>query len=110
VPDFIALRGDPSDKVPGAPSVGATGAATLLQRYGSLEAALATGRFPAQAESLRLYRSIATMDRKAPLPSLRSQKPRWGKAAALAQEWELNQLARRLEELGSHGSAAKPSR
>ena len=40
VPDFIALRGDPSDKVPGAPGVGATGAATLLQRYGSLEAAL----------------------------------------------------------------------
>ena len=99
VPDFIALRGDPSDKVPGAPGVGATGAATLLQRYGSLEAALAAGRFPAMAETLRLYRSIATMDKKAPLPSLRSQKPTWDKAAALAKEWELNQLARRLEEL-----------
>ena len=101
VPDFIALRGDPSDKVPGAPGVGATGAATLLQRYGSLEAALAAGRFPAMAETLRLYRSIATMDKKAPLPSLRSQKPAWNKAAALAREWELNQLARRLEELGT---------
>ena len=55
VPDFIALRGDPSDKVPGAPGVGATGAATLLQRYGSLEAALKAGRFPAMAESLRLF-------------------------------------------------------
>ena len=52
VPDFIALRGDPSDKVPGAPGVGAIGAATLLQRYGSLEAALAAGRFPTQAENL----------------------------------------------------------
>jgi exodeoxyribonuclease-3 len=103
VPDFIALRGDPSDKVPGAPGVGATGAATLLQRYGSLEAALKAGRFPAMAETLRLYRSIATMNRKAPLPSLRSQKPTWGKAAALAREWELNQLAGRLEELGSLG-------
>ena len=103
VPDFIALRGDPSDKVPGAPGVGATGAATLLQRYGSLEAALTAGRFPAMAESLRLFRSIATMNRKAPLPSLRSQKPTWDKAAALAREWELNQLARRLEELGSLG-------
>ena len=99
VPDFIALRGDPSDKVPGAPGVGATGAATLLQRYGSLEAALKAGRFPAIAESLRLFRSIATMNRKAPLPNLRSQKPTWNKAAALAQQWELNQLARRLEEL-----------
>ena len=103
VPDFIALRGDPSDKVPGAPGVGATGAATLLQRYGSLEAALTAGRFPAMAESLRLFRSIATMNRKAPLPNLRSQRPTWNKAAALAREWELNQLARRLEELGSRG-------
>jgi exodeoxyribonuclease-3 len=99
VPDFIALRGDPSDKVPGAPGVGATGAATLLQRYGSLEAALAAGRFPAVADCLRLYRSIATMNKRAPLPSLRNQTPTWHKAAALAREWELNQLAGRLEEL-----------
>jgi DNA polymerase-1 len=99
VPDFIALRGDPSDKLPGASGVGATGAATLLQRYGTLEAALAAGRFPTQAKDLRLFRSIATMNPKAPLPSLRNQKPTWGKAAALARKWELNQLARRLEEL-----------
>jgi DNA polymerase-1 len=98
VPDFIALRGDPSDKVPGAAGVGAIGAATLLERFGTLEAALAAGRFPAQAETLRLFRSIATMNRKAPLPSLRSQKPTWRKAAALARKWELKQLARRLEE------------
>ena len=103
VPDFIALRGDPSDKVPGAPGVGATGAATLLQRYGCLEAALEAGRFPAMAERLRLFRSLATMNRKAPLPNLRSQKPTWHKAAALAREWELNQLAHRLEELGAQG-------
>ena len=101
VPDFIALRGDPSDKLPGAPGVGASGAATLLQRYGSLEAALRAGRFPAMAESLRLFRSLATMNRKAPLPSLRDQKSTWNKAAALARKWELKQLARRLEELGS---------
>jgi hypothetical protein len=40
VPDFIALRGDPSDKVPGASGVGAKGAAALLRRYGTLEALL----------------------------------------------------------------------
>jgi DNA polymerase-1 len=101
VPDFIALRGDPSDKLPGASGVGASGAATLLQRYGTLEAALAAGRFPTQDEGLRLFKSIATMNRKAPLPSLRSQKPTWSKAAALAHKWELNQLAGRLEELAS---------
>jgi DNA polymerase-1 len=76
---------------------------TLLQRYGSLEAALKAGRFPAMAETLRLYRLIATMDKRAPLPNLRSQKPTWDKAATLAREWELNQLARRLEELHAQG-------
>ena len=101
VPDFIALRGDPSDKLPGAPGVGATGAATLLRKYGSLEKMLAAGRYPDHAEELRLYRSIATMDRKAPLPRLAAQKPTWAKAAALARAWELNQLAARLGELAT---------
>jgi DNA polymerase-1 len=101
VPDFIALRGDPSDKLPGAPGVGATGAATLLRKYGSLEKMLAAGRYPDHAEELRLYRSIATMDRKAPLPRVAAQQPTWAKAAALARKWELNQLASRLEELAT---------
>ena len=101
VPDFIALRGDPSDKLPGAPGVGATGAASLLQRYGSLEAALKAGRFPAHAESLRLYREIATMDRKAPLRLPPNQKPTWKQAAALAREWDLKQLAARLDDLAA---------
>ena len=96
VPDFIAIRGDPSDKIPGLPGVGPKGAASLLRRYGSLEAALAQGSFAAQAEQLRLYRSIATMNASAPLPSLDDQTPTWGVAAALAREWELNQLADRL--------------
>lgn len=99
VPDFIALRGDPSDKLPGAKGVGAVGAATLLTSYGSLEKALAAGRFPAQAEDLRLYRSIATMDASAPIPPLRNQTPTWAKAAELARAWELNALAERLEGL-----------
>jgi DNA polymerase-1 len=99
VPDFIALRGDPSDKIPGAPGVGPKSAASLLRRYASLEAALAEGKFAAQAEQLRLYRSIATMDATAPLPSLPDQIPTWSMAAALAREWDLNRLADRLTEL-----------
>ena len=46
VPDFIALRGDPSDKIPGAKGVGAIGAASLLGRYATLEDALAAGKLP----------------------------------------------------------------
>ena len=99
VPDFIALRGDPSDKLPGAKGVGPKGAATLLRKYGTLEAALKDGCFATQADQLRLYRSIATMDRSAPLPPLKDQTPTWAKAAALARKWELNRLADRLDAL-----------
>jgi DNA polymerase-1 len=99
VPDFIALRGDPSDKLPGAPGVGAAGAASLLQKYGSLAAILKAGRYARQAEDLKLYRAIATMDKKAPLPSLAKQTPTFGKAAKLARKWQLMQLAGRLEEM-----------
>src|SRR5262249_2102268 len=101
--DFIALRGDPSDKIPGARGVGSKGAADLLRRYGTLEEILAAGRFPAQAEGLQLYKEIATMDASAPLPSLANQKPTWAKAGILASEWDLNQLAERLGKLA--GSA-----
>jgi len=99
VPDFIALRGDPSDKLPGAKGVGPKGAASLLKQYGSLENALAAGRFSTQAKVLRLYRSIATMDKAAPIPALQDQTPSWAKAAALARDWELNRLAERLDAL-----------
>ncbi len=116
VPDFIALRGDPSDKLPGARGVGAKGAATLLRRYGTLEQALADARFAAQADELKLYKKIATMDATAPLPTLRDQTPTWESAAALAREWKLDRLAQRLGELAADsagstavGLASKPA-
>jgi DNA polymerase-1 len=99
VPDFIALRGDPSDKLPGAKGVGPKGAAILLRKYGTLENALADGQFATHARELRLYRSIATMDASAPLPCLNDQTPAWAIASALARDWELNRLADRLAEL-----------
>ncbi len=99
VPDFIALRGDPSDKLPGARGVGPKGAADVLHRYATLEDAIAAGRFAREAESLLLYKRIATMDARAPLPSLAKQKPSWDKAAALAREWELGRLAERLDKV-----------
>src|ERR1700759_5656095 len=70
VPDFIALRGDPSDGLPGAPGIGAKTAADLLKRHGSLEAAIAAAdserpRVGAalrdHADELRAFRDIATL-------------------------------------------------
>ena len=80
-------------------NIGPQGAADVLRRHGSLEGALAAGRFATQAKELRLYRSIATMDRKAPLPPLPDQTPTWSKASALARTWQLNQLADRFAKM-----------
>jgi DNA polymerase-1 len=97
VPDFIALRGDPSDKLPGAKGVGPKTAASLLSQYPSLEAMLDDGRFSAQADDLRLYKRIASMDAGAPLPELPDAEPDWEGGAKLVRSWGLNGLADRLE-------------
>jgi DNA polymerase-1 len=96
VPDFIALRGDPSDRLPGARGVGPKTAATILTQYGSLESALEAGRFPNQREELLLYRRIATLDASAPLPPLEDQSPTWAEASSLLRSWGVNQLADRV--------------
>lgn len=101
VPDFIALRGDPSDKIPGAKGVGEATAASLLKRYPDLEAMIADNRFPAQADDLRLYKRIATMVTDAPLPPIPDVTPTWARASALAKQWELNTLSERLAQLAA---------
>jgi DNA polymerase-1 len=98
VPDFIALRGDPSDRIPGARGIGAKKGADLLAQYGSLDALLGDGRFASEAEALRLYRRIATMDRDAPLPALPDVTPDWRAGAASASTLGATAVARRFEE------------
>ncbi len=91
--DFIALRGDPSDGLPGAPGIGAKTAAALLRRYGPLETLLAAAheaqgkvrRDPEEmsprtaatlrenAELLRTFKRVATLQRiDVPLPADRA--------------------------------------
>src|SRR5262245_16125771 len=98
VTDFIALRGDPSDRIPGARGIGAKRGADLLTQYGSLDAMLDEGRFASEADALRLYRRIATMDRDAPLPPLPDAMPDWASAAAHATKLGASRVARRFEE------------
>jgi 5'-3' exonuclease len=70
VPDFIALRGDPSDGLPGAKGIGAKTAAEILRRKGDLEHAIlgAIREKPSvrralieQADELRTFKDIATL-------------------------------------------------
>jgi DNA polymerase-1 len=96
VPDLIALRGDPSDKLPGARGIGPKKAAELLQEHRTLEDVLAAGRFAAEAEDLRLYRRIAQMDASAPLPPLKDQTPHWAEASPYFRKLGLGGVADRL--------------
>jgi len=96
VPDLIALRGDPSDKLPGARGIGPKKAAELLAQYATLEDVLAAGRFASEAEDLRLFRRIAQMDASAPLPPLKPLTPTWAEASSFVRQLGLLQLADRL--------------
>jgi len=107
VPDFIALRGDPSDGIPGAKGVGEKTAAELLRRHGSLEAVLdAAFREPRQALRLALtggreqlldFKRIATLQ-PARIRRPRDKRTEWKRAADAARERGMNRLAERLEE------------
>jgi DNA polymerase-1 len=108
VPDLIALRGDPSDGLPGARGIGAKTAAALLREHGDLEGVLAAataGRLApraaltlrAQAQELRDFKLIATLQ---DVPFERPPDAATNRAggAAAARELGMNALARRLED------------
>ena len=103
VPDFIALRGDPSDKIPGAKGIGAKGAAELLLKYGTLEGIVAASDelSPRQAEAVRderlaLFRRVATMDRRAPVKRPRDNALDQARAVAYAREIGDERFAERV--------------
>ena len=105
VPDFIALRGDPSDGLPGAPGIGPKTAAELLLKHGALEATLAGAQqerpriataLTENAEKLRAFREIATL-RTVPLPRPPDRATDLAGGAQAARELGLNRLAERLE-------------
>jgi DNA polymerase-1 len=109
VPDFIALRGDPSDGLPGAPGVGAKTAANLLQRYGSLEGALEaaaslrddgmSARIASALEDnaalLRTFKEVATLQELA-LERPPDRSTDYARGAKAARQLGMNALAERL--------------
>jgi 5'-3' exonuclease len=110
VPDFIALRGDPSDGIPGAKGVGEKTAAELLRRHGSLEAVLenAVGESrPAlrtallgSRDELLVFKDIATL-RDAGVKRPKDRSTDYAGAANAARELGMNRLAERLEKAAS---------
>jgi DNA polymerase-1 len=109
VPDFIALRGDPSDSLPGAPGIGPKTAAELLVKHGSLEGAIAGAaaerpRVAAalidNADALRSFREIATL-RTGPVERPPDRPTDLDAGAAAARRYGMNRLAERLEKAES---------
>ena len=109
VPDFIALRGDPSDGLPGASGIGAKTAASLLERYGSLEGAIAgaSGERPRvaaalknAASELRAFRDIATL-RTVSVDRPADRETDLEGGAVAARGLGLRRLAERLEDADS---------
>jgi len=98
VPDFVALRGDPSDRIPGAPGVGPGRAAAVLKKHGSLDTALQNGGFPTIADDLRTYLRMARLQYEAPIPDLPDAEPTWEPAAELVERWGHNALGKRLRD------------
>lgn len=99
VPDFIALRGDPSDGIPGARGIGEKAAADILRRHGSLEAALEAAPegtvLHSARERLLAFKEVATLRHVPVDPPPDSELDREAGAAA-ARELGLNRLAKRL--------------
>jgi len=109
VPDFIALRGDPSDGIPGAKGIGEKTARDLLRDHGTLEDLIAAAASPRadlrprvraaltdDAEALRDYRNMATL-RAVDIPRPPYAPTDWTGAAAAARARGMNRLAERLE-------------
>lgn len=108
VPDFIALRGDPSDGLPGAKGIGEKTAADLLARHGSLEAALARpigetprvqGALRDQADELRDFLAIATLQR-VEVARLADRTTDLAGGADAAEALGMRRLAERLRAAG----------
>jgi DNA polymerase-1 len=120
VPDLIALRGDPSDGIPGAPGIGAKTAAELLRRYGPLEDVLDAAHAlaakvrreddemrPRAAATLREndallrdFKRIATLQQiDVRLPP--DTATDFAGGASAARELGMNRLAERLEQLAT---------
>src|SRR5438477_2092262 len=123
IPDFIGLKGDTSDNIPGVPGIGDKTAAELLQRFGSLEQVLdhvadISGAKRQQnliehAEDARVSKVLATIKRDIPIEldiaHFAAQEPDRSRLREVFRQFELREPLRRLEEALGSADAAAPA-
>jgi DNA polymerase-1 len=122
VPDFIGLKGDTSDAIPGVPGIGDKTAGQLVAQHGSLEAVLehAAELSPARskaivehAEQARASKELATMRRDLDLgvdpAELVSGAPDRSTLKEIFRRFEFRALLGRVDELEGAVPAAAPA-
>jgi DNA polymerase I len=119
VPDFIGLKGDTSDNIPGVPGIGDKTAGQLISQYGSLEGVLehVDELSPARAKALREHaeqalasKELATMRRDLPLDvdpaALVLTPPDRSQLKEIFRRFEFRNLLGRVDELDEAVPAA----
>jgi DNA polymerase-1 len=99
VPDFKALAGDASDNIPGAKGIGPKAAASLLLKYGTLEAVLEARSdtiSPEVAEQLRAFKRITSMQADVDVKLPETAPPDWARASAKLSELGAGNLSERI--------------
>jgi DNA polymerase-1 len=123
IPDFIGLKGDTSDNIPGVPGIGDKTAAELLQRFGSLEHVLGhvedvsgakrQQNLKEHADDARISKTLATIKRDIPIgidvKTFAAEEPDRSRLREVFRQFELREPLRRLEEALGSADAAAPA-
>jgi DNA polymerase-1 len=123
IPDFIGLKGDTSDNIPGVPGIGDKTAAELLQRFGTLEDVLGhiddisgakrKQNLTEHSDAARISKQLATakrdIDVELDLQTFASTAPDRSKLRDTFRRFELREPLRRLEEALGSADAAAPA-
>src|SRR5918998_4714740 len=120
IPDFIGLKGDTSDNIPGVPGIGDKTASDLLQRFGDLETVLASvdqisgakrkENLTNHADDARMSKQLATavrdVDLDIDLEECLADEPDRARLREVFREFELRAPLERLEEALGEDEAA----
>jgi DNA polymerase I len=124
VPDFVGLKGDTSDNIPGVPGIGDKTASQLLQEWGDLEGVLSNidsisgakrkENLTEHAEAARISKQLATAQREIELDidlnGVAAREPDRSALRAKFREFELRAPLERLEEALGEDDAAPAER
>jgi DNA polymerase I len=124
VPDFVGLKGDTSDNIPGVPGIGDKTASQLLQEWGDLEGVLANidsvsgakrkQNLTENAEAARISKQLATakrdIDVDVDLDGIAAREPDRSALRSTFREFELRAPLERLEEALGEDDAAPAER